>query len=61
MGGKGDISVTANVAPKLMSEMCAAAIAGDEETAAALDNKLIPVHNAMFIEANPIPVEVGCK
>ena len=57
MGGKGDISVTANVAPKLMSEMCAAAIAGDEATAAALDAKLGPVHDAMFVEASPIPVK----
>ena len=57
MGGKGDISVTANVAPKLMSEMCAAAIAGDEATAATLDAKLGPVHDAMFVEANPIPVK----
>ena len=57
LGGKGDISVTANVAPKLMSEMCAAAIAGDEATAATLDAKLGPVHDAMFVEANPIPVK----
>jgi 4-hydroxy-tetrahydrodipicolinate synthase len=57
MGGKGDISVTANVAPKLMSEMCAAAITGDEATAATLDAKLGPVHDAMFVEANPIPVK----
>jgi len=57
LGGKGDISVTANVAPRLMSEMCAAAISGDEATAAALDAKLGPVHDAMFVEANPIPVK----
>jgi dihydrodipicolinate synthase/N-acetylneuraminate lyase len=40
-----------------MSEMCAAAISGDEATAAALDAKLGPVHDAMFVEANPIPVK----
>lgn len=57
LGGKGDISVTANVAPKLMSEMCAAAIAGDKATAEALDAQLAPLHDAMFVEANPIPVK----
>ena len=57
MGGKGDISVTANVAPKLMAEMCAAAIAGDSATAAAIDARLAPLHDAMFVEANPIPVK----
>ena len=57
MGGKGDISVTANVAPKLMAEMCAAAIAGDSATAQAIDTRLAPLHDAMFVEANPIPVK----
>jgi 4-hydroxy-tetrahydrodipicolinate synthase len=57
LGGKGDISVTANVAPKLMSEMCAAALQGDTASAQALDRKLLAVHDAMFVEANPIPVK----
>tara|TARA_B110000208_G_scaffold175507_1_gene221143 strand:+ start:1548 stop:2426 length:879 start_codon:yes stop_codon:yes gene_type:complete len=57
LGGKGDISVTANVAPKLMSDMCAAALAGDAAKAAELDTVLLPVHDAMFVEANPIPVK----
>jgi len=57
LGGSGDISVTANVAPKLMSEMCAAALAGDSALAAELDGQLIGLHDAMFVEANPIPVK----
>lgn len=57
MGGHGDISVTANVAPLLMSQMCAAALAGDAETAAAIDSVLQPVHDAMFVESNPIPAK----
>ena len=57
LGGQGDISVTANVAPKLMSEMCAAALAGDADLALTIDKKLLPLHDAMFIESNPIPVK----
>ena len=57
LGGKGDISVTANVAPKLMSKMCAAALAGDAKLAGELDSQLSPLHDAMFVEANPIPVK----
>ena len=57
MGGHGDISVTANVAPLLMSQMCAAALAGDAETAGAIDSILQPVHDAMFVESNPIPAK----
>ena len=57
MGGKGDISVTANVAPALMHEMCAAAMAGDAEKARLLDSRLQPLHQALFVEANPIPVK----
>ena len=57
LGGQGDISVTANVAPKLMSEMCAAALAGDAEQAQALDSKLAALHHSLFVEANPIPVK----
>jgi 4-hydroxy-tetrahydrodipicolinate synthase len=57
LGCKGDISVTANVAPGLMREMCAAAIAGDKERAAAVDAKLQPLHKNLFVEPNPIPVK----
>ena len=57
LGGQGDISVTANVAPKLMSQMCAAALAGDAELALSIDTQLLPLHDAMFIESNPIPVK----
>ncbi len=57
MGGKGVISVTANVAPKAMHEMCAAALAGDREKAAALDAPLAGLHESLFLEANPIPVK----
>ena len=57
LGGKGDISVTANVAPKLMAEMCSAALAGDAKTAIEIDSRLLAVHDAMFVEANPIPVK----
>jgi len=57
MGGNGDISVTANVAPKLMSQMCAAALAGDATKATELDAKLAALHRDLFVEANPIPVK----
>ena len=56
-GGLGVISVTANVAPKLMHDMCAAARAGDAAKAAALDAELAPLHKALFVESNPIPVK----
>ena len=57
MGGKGVISVTANVAPRAMHEMCAAAIAGDREQAERLDAPLAGLHEKLFVEANPIPVK----
>ncbi len=57
LGGHGVISVTANVAPKLMHEMCAAAFAGDLTAARAANNKLLGLHLHLFIEANPIPVK----
>lgn len=56
-GGKGNISVTANVAPGLMHELCMLALDGKADEVAALQAKLIPLHNAMFCEANPIPVK----
>lgn len=57
LGGKGDISVTANVAPKLVAQMNALALEGKAEEARAINEKLMPVHGAMFVEANPIPVK----
>ncbi len=57
LGARGDISVTANVAPKLMSDMCAAALAGDFQLADQLDTKLRGLHAELFIESNPIPVK----
>lgn len=57
MGGNGTITVTGNVAPKMMHEMIMAAINGDAETALALDNKLTALHKHLFIQANPIPVK----
>ncbi|MCC6472395.1 MAG: 4-hydroxy-tetrahydrodipicolinate synthase [Burkholderiales bacterium] len=57
LGGRGVISVTANVAPRLMREMCAAALAGDLPRARALNNRLLPLHQRLFVEANPIPVK----
>ncbi len=57
MGAKGDISVTANVAPRLMSEMCSAALSGDAAKTRELNNVLMPLHKALFVESNPIPVK----
>ena len=57
MGGKGNISVTANVAPALMHRLCGAAIAGDEEAARRLQAQLLPLHRALFLESNPIPAK----
>ncbi|MBK8817359.1 MAG: 4-hydroxy-tetrahydrodipicolinate synthase [Methylococcaceae bacterium] len=57
MGGNGTITVTGNVAPKLVHEMILAAIEGDAETAAAIDAKLAALHKHLFIQANPIPVK----
>ena len=57
MGGHGDISVTANVVPKLMSEMCTAAMGGNFERAKELDLVLSDLHSGLFVEANPIPVK----
>ncbi|MCB1748925.1 MAG: 4-hydroxy-tetrahydrodipicolinate synthase [Gammaproteobacteria bacterium] len=56
-GGQGVISVTANVAPRKMHELCVAALAGDETRARALDAELQPLHRDLFAEANPIPVK----
>jgi len=56
-GGQGNVSVTANVAPRLMHELCVAAVAGDVRRAMELQFKLLPLHRNLFIEANPIPVK----
>ncbi|MES9967445.1 MAG: 4-hydroxy-tetrahydrodipicolinate synthase [Sedimenticola sp.] len=57
LGGHGVISVTTNVAPALMHDMIAAALAGDSARAAGMDEKLAGLHQALFLEANPIPVK----
>ncbi|MDP1656702.1 MAG: 4-hydroxy-tetrahydrodipicolinate synthase [Hylemonella sp.] len=56
-GGHGNISVTANVAPRLMHELCVAAMAGDVKRAMDIQFKLMPVHKQLFVEPNPIPVK----
>ena len=56
-GGQGNVSVTANVAPRLMHELCVAAIAGDRTRAMQIQLQLLPVHKHLFVEANPIPVK----
>lgn len=57
IGGRGNISVTANVAPKLMSQMCEAAIASDYDLAESINAKLKALNTKLFIESNPIPVK----
>jgi 4-hydroxy-tetrahydrodipicolinate synthase len=56
-GGQGNISVSANVAPRLMHELCVAAIAGDVKRAMEIQFKLLPIHKQLFCEPNPIPVK----
>lgn len=58
-GGRGVISVSANVAPKLFSDLVRAALRGDLETARELQVRLNPLHRALFLESNPIPVKAG--
>jgi 4-hydroxy-tetrahydrodipicolinate synthase len=57
LGGKGNISVTANVAPRLLSDMCAAALAGDVKRTRQINEQLSVVNKVLFLEANPIPVK----
>jgi 4-hydroxy-tetrahydrodipicolinate synthase len=57
LGGDGVISVTANVTPRLMHEMCKRALAGDGAGAREINNKLVGLHRHLFCEANPIPVK----
>ena len=56
-GGKGNVSVTANVAPRLMHDLCVAAMAGNVQKAMEIQFKLMPMHKNLFVEANPIPVK----
>jgi 4-hydroxy-tetrahydrodipicolinate synthase len=56
-GGRGNVSVTANVAPRLMHELCVAAMAGNVQKAMEIQFKLMPMHKNLFVEANPIPVK----
>lgn len=56
-GGHGNVSVTANVAPKLMHDLCAAALAGHAAEAMRIQKQLMPLHKNLFVEANPIPVK----
>jgi len=57
LGGQGVISVTANVAPRPMSQMCAAALAGDVLRARALNERMMPLHQRLFVEPSPIPTK----
>ncbi|KAB0326341.1 4-hydroxy-tetrahydrodipicolinate synthase [Janthinobacterium sp. PLB04] len=56
-GGHGNISVTANVAPRAMHDMCVAAMAGERATAIGINNKVFPLHQKLFVEPNPVPVK----
>ena len=56
-GGAGNISVTANVAPRAMHELCEAAMAGDIARAIDINNRLLPLHAKLFVEPNPVPVK----
>ena len=56
-GGQGNVSVTANLAPRLMHELCVAAMAGDTKRAMEIQFQLMPLHKNLFVEANPIPVK----
>lgn len=56
-GGQGNVSVTANIAPRLMHELCVAALTGDVKRAMEIQLKLLPVHKHLFVEANPIPLK----
>ncbi len=57
LGGKGNISVTANVAPREMADLCNAALEGKADEARAINEKLMPLHKDLFVEANPNPVK----
>lgn len=56
-GAKGNISVTANVAPRAMHELCVAAMQGEIAKAIEINNRMLPLHNKLFVEPNPVPVK----
>ena len=56
-GGQGNVSVTANIAPRQMHELCKAALAGDVQRAMQIQLSLLPLHKHLFVEANPVPVK----
>lgn len=56
-GGHGSISVTANIAPSALAQLCRAALAGDARQASAIQQRLLPLHTALFTESNPIPLK----
>lgn len=56
-GGQGVISVTTNIAPRAMQDLCTAALAGDRQQAEAINDRLMPLHRDLFVESNPIPVK----
>jgi 4-hydroxy-tetrahydrodipicolinate synthase len=56
-GGAGNISVTANVAPRAMHELCVAAMAGDVKRATEINNRVLALHSKLFVEPNPVPVK----
>jgi len=56
-GGQGNISVTANIMPRTMHEMCVAAMAGNVAKAVELNNKMLPLHHKLFVEPNPVPLK----
>jgi 4-hydroxy-tetrahydrodipicolinate synthase len=56
-GGAGNISVTANVAPRAMHDLCAAAMAGDTKRAIEINNRVLALHARLFVEPNPVPVK----
>jgi 4-hydroxy-tetrahydrodipicolinate synthase len=60
-GGKGNISVTANVAPRAMHQLCDAAINGRIAEAIEINNRMLPLHNKLFVEPNPVPVKWALK
>lgn len=56
-GAKGNISVTANIAPRAMHDLCAAAMAGNTAEAIRINDRLLPLHNKLFVEPNPVPLK----
>ena len=56
-GGKGNISVTANIAPRAMHNLCVAAMAGKVREAVEINNQMLPLHNKLFVEPNPVPLK----